>query len=106
MERTKTTIEEFLKQDIDIDVCDDVEDEFYISFVGPVELTDAGREHFAPVLGLQVFIVEDGDQPSMNLATVHIDGDDWKKRLARVNTLFKAAAGYCSAESYSKWFKE
>ena len=101
MERTKTTIEEFLKQDIDIDVCDDVEDEFYISFVGPVELTDAGREHFAPVLGLEVSIQEDD-----SMATVMIDGEDWKKRLAKVRKLFNAAAGYCPAADYEKWFKE
>ncbi len=101
MEKAKMTVEEFLKQDIDIDVCDDVEDEFCIAFVGPVELTDAGRERFAPVLGLEVSVQQEEDT-----ATVMVDGEDWKKRLAKVRRLFNAAAGYCSAEDYDNWFKE
>ncbi len=101
MERTKMTVEEFLKQDIDIDVCNDVTDDFCIAFVGPVELTDAGREHFAPVLGLEVSIQQDD-----SMATVMVDGEDWKKRLAKVRKLLNAAAGYCSEADYEKWFKE
>ena len=98
------TIEEFIKQDIDIDVYDTMTDDIGIAFVGPQELTDAGREHFAPVLAMEI---EVKDAPGWGLtAYVNIDGDGWKKKLRQAKELFDAAAGYCSAADYEKWFKE
>lgn len=104
MPRYKMTVEKLLMQDIDIDVCDDVEDEFCVAFVGPQGLTEAGRERFGPVLGLDVSLRLDDELDRLDLATVHIDGDDWKKKLARVKALFRAAAGYCPADDYNRWF--
>lgn len=104
MERTKMTIEEFIKQDIDIDVYDTMTDDIGIAFVGPQELTDAGREHFAPVLAMEI---EVKDAPGWGLtAYVNIDGDDWKKKLRQAKEFFYTAAGYGSAADYEKWFKE
>lgn len=107
MERTKMTFAEFIRQDIDIDVCDEIDADFYIGFTGPAELTDEGKEHFAPVLELEVFVEQDEKQPSMALATVMTGGCwDWRKKLEQVEDFFEAAAGYCSEANYKKWFKE
>ena len=106
MLRTKTTVREFIAQDVDIDVYDDVTDELAIAFVGPMELTEAGKEHFAPVLDFEIMVKE---APGFgNNAYVMVDGNDgdaWEKRLEQAKEFFEAAAGYCSADDYDKWFK-
>ena len=48
MERMK--IREFIKMDIDIDVCDDYDERCYIAFCGPLELTEDGEREFKSVL--------------------------------------------------------
>lgn len=96
-------IRDFIKRDIDIDVHDDVSGELYIAFVGPLELTPEGEEHFSDVLDLEIE-VEAGD----NLATVHIDtpDDSWKRKLRAATDFFWSAAGYCSVTDYETWFQE
>lgn len=107
MWKSKTTVREFIAQDVDMDVYDDVTDELGIAFVGPMELTDEGKEHFAQVLDLEMMVKE---APGFGTnAYVLIDGTDgngWKKRLKQAKEFFEAAAGYCSADDYDRWFKQ
>lgn len=97
MEITGIKINEFIRMDIDIDVVDDVEDDFCIAFCGPLELTDEGAEHFSEVLEYPCIVLN-------QCAVVRIDFADWKRRLRLVKEFFCAAAGYCLEEDYERWF--
>lgn len=98
------TVRDFIKQEIDIDVYDDVTEGFGICFVGPLWLTDKGKRHFAEVPDLEIEMHEESGN-----AVVKIDDCEesvWQKRLDQVKELFYAAAGYCSKDDYIKWFTE
>ena len=94
-------VKDLISQEIDIDVYDDVCEELGIAFCGPVELTDAGTIEFADVL-------EYGIEVNDDCAIVNVDSaeGEWQKRLRRAKKFFNAAAGYCSADDYDRWFKE
>jgi len=101
-------IKDFIKQEIDIDVCDDYDESCYIAFVGPVELTDEGKQEFADVMDCDVEIVPDcavgveNDKPVFyDNAIVHAESDAQVRALVR---FFNATAGYCSESDYDKWF--
>lgn len=100
------TVKELIAQEIDIDVCDDVTEELYIAFCGPVELTEAGAEHFADVLKFKVTIIEN---PRDSFAIVNVDdpdNDTMERNLKKTIEFFHSAAGYCSGIKYTKFFKE
>lgn len=102
------TVNDLIKQEIDIDVYDDVCEELAIAFCGPLELTEAGKEKFREVLEYEIKL-HNGPNYSCPIAIVHIDDPDdavWKIRLKKAMQFFYAAAGYCEEEDYSKWFKE
>ena len=98
-------IREFIKQEIDIDVADDVCDELYIAFCGPLELTPDGEAEFAEVLDYDIEIHDNGHS---TVGIVHVDAPEgvWQKRLSKAKKFFDSAAGYCSCSDYEKWFKE
>lgn len=94
------TVREFIKQDIEIDVYDDVTEELGICFCGPMELTDEGKQHFKEVLDFEIVICRSG-------TVVKVDDPDeavWQKRLEQAKEFFFAAAGYCNESDYIKWF--
>ena len=93
-------VAEFLSKSIDVDVTDDVCEELYIAFCGPIELTDAGKEHFSKALTLDITL-------DCDIAVVHVDGGEgeWQKNLKAAKALFESAAGYCAARNWDKWFK-
>lgn len=95
------TVKDLLTREIDIDVCDDVSEELYVAFCGPVALTDEGSAEFAGALDLPVEMYDD-------FALVGCDGPEgvWQKRLYVARRLFYAAAGYCSTSDYKRWFRE
>lgn len=98
------TVEDLLELEIDIDVYDDVCEDIAICFCGPQELTEEGKEYFAPVLCLPVEVNDES-----GYAIVHVDDPDekvWKRRLKAAKEFFYAAAGYCDADLYDKWFEE
>ena len=101
-------VRDFIKQDISVDVVDDVCEELYIAFDGPVTLTDEGKDHFDFALSLDVEM----HSPCQDdiLAIVHVDDeffpDLWEFRLEKAKEFFYAAAGYCSIEDYERWFCE
>ena len=98
------TVKDFIEQDIEIDVYDTMTDDIAIAFVGPARLTEAGAAHFSPVLDMQMMIK---NAPGLGVtAYVVVDGDDWEKKQRQAKEFFDAAAGYCPADNYKKWFKD
>lgn len=94
----KIKISELLKKDIDIDVCDNICEDLYIAFVGPLKLTKEGEERFKDILDVEVEMFED-------LAVVQLDEENWEQPLDDACTLFNSAAGYCASSTYDKWFE-
>lgn len=92
------TVREFLQEDIEIDVCGSLTDDWLISFVGPYKLTEYGEKYFEPILDNSVSIIRD-----IETAEVFVDTDE-EDALAR--RLFRYAAGNCSVETYAKLFVE
>lgn len=96
MEDRVMPIREFIKMDIDIDVCDDYDESCYIAYCGAIALTEEGEKEFADVLDTMVEVSDD-------IALLHAESDEEVKALKR---FFRSAAGYCSEENYNKWFIE
>ena len=99
------TVSDLIKQEIDIDVYDDVCEELCIAFVGPLELTEEGLKKFSDVLNYNVVINSDS-YGGFSAAIVCVDGKEWNSKLRKAIEFFDAAAGYCPADCYDKWFKE
>lgn len=91
-------ISELLKQDIDIDVCDNICEDLYIAFVGPLKLTKEGQERFKNILDVEVEMFD-------YCAIIKLDEENWRSQLDDACTLFHSAAGYCSSSTYDKWFE-
>ena len=101
------TVKSFLATESDIDICDDVCEELFIAYCGPMGLTKEGEEHFKEILNLPVTVYTDSNGYSN--AVLHIDdsrSNVWKKRLALAKELFEGVAGYCSETDYEKYFIE
>lgn len=92
----KETINDLLKYEGDIDVCDDYDESCYIAFCGPLELTEDGAKEFTDVLPRECEFYPD-------VVVLHADND---KEVERLRDFFYSAAGYCSEKDYEKWFKE
>lgn len=98
----KTTVRELMKEEVDIDVYDNVCEDLAIAFCGPVVLTDEGQKRFGSCLDYEVEIdLMDG------IAIVDVDDKEgiWQKKLHLVKELFDAMAGYCASSDYDKWFE-
>lgn len=94
----KIKIEDLLKMEIDRDVTDDYSDELYISFVGPIELTEYGKKEFRGILGLECDVYDD-------IIVAHCDADDEDKseyNLRKCAKLFGALA--LGSRNYRRWF--
>ena len=94
----KIKIEDLLKMEIDRDVTDDYSDELYISFVGPIELTEYGKKVFRGILSLECDVYDD-------IIVVHCDADDEDKseyNLRKCAKLFGALA--LGSRNYRRWF--
>lgn len=93
------TVADLLKQEISIDVWDNVCEELGIAFDGPLTLTVQGFAKFAAALELPVEF-HDG------IAVVDVDGPEgiWQKKLKAAKGLFEAAAGYCTPKEWDEWF--
>lgn len=101
-------VREFITQEIDIDVYDDVCEELGIAFCGPMELTAEGEKHFAEALEYDIEIVNEGWSAWQN-ALVHVDDPDekvWKRKLRKAKEFFESMAGLCTVDEWNKWFKE
>lgn len=100
-------VRDLIKMEIDIDVYDDVCEELQIAFVGPVELTQEGKNKFGDILDLDVDLrdVYVGDSHSFRCykeALVHCEDESTARKAAE---LFNSLAGYCAADDYEEWFE-
>lgn len=97
-------IKDFIKQEIDIDVCDDYDESCYMAFVGPMGLTDEGKRKFADVLNRDIDVRGDSFEGAYDaVALVHAENDAEVRALRK---FFGSLAGYCAEEDYNKWFIE
>ena len=97
-------IKELLGMNIDVDVCDNVCEELSIAFIGPVYLTEAGKQKFADVLEFDVHFGEDEES---DIVTVDVDDKDeavFERKLASAKKLFDSAAGWCTMDEWNEWF--
>lgn len=97
-----TTIRDFLRMDISVDVISDYSDDLWIAFEGPVRLTEDGERKFHSVLSL---LVEFRPGFGGMVACVLIDHRKDCERLNRKCVeFFESLAGYCSADDWDRWF--
>lgn len=97
-------VREFIKGEYDMDVYNDVTDDWAICACCPINLTEAGEKKFAEVLEYEVEVIEDPYYGPH--AVVCVDGDNWNRCLTKVMEFFDSAAGYCTTEEWDEWFKE
>ena len=100
----KMKIYEFLCEPIDIDVIDDVTDDLWIAFCGPMKLTEEGEKHFKSVLNLEVEYRNNWEGMVACVLLDHLK--NWERLERKCIELFEAMAGYCSVEDWDKWFIE
>lgn len=98
---TQMTFRQFIAQDVDCDVFNTLTGGGDIAFVGPIALTDAGKEEFSSILDLQVQVDTDSKYPT---AEVTIPDDGAIEKLRKLKTFLKAAAGYCPQSTWDRWF--
>ena len=101
------TVAELVKQNLDIDVIDNVCEELWIAFCGDnFWLTPEGVEEFADVLEYPVVLHDSLAEIIIDEGADNLDEDDevWNKRLARAKKFFYSAAGYCDEDDYDLWF--
>ncbi len=99
-------IRELIKIEQDIDVYDDVCEELGIAFCGPMELTEVGENYFAEVLDYECEMLAPPKGYGCGCVIVHVDGENWKKKLRRAKAFFESMAGYCADDDYQRWFKK
>ena len=94
-------IRDFIKMDIDIDVCDDYDERCYIAFCGPLKLTDEGIEEFGHVLDMSVEVPTADEPYDTAILTAHNAGE-----AQELKRFFYSAAGYCPQGDWYDWFIE
>ena len=93
-------IREFIKQEIDIDVCDNVYDRYYSAFCGPVHLTEEGEKNFADVLEYDITPYYDDC-----VAIIDLDMyENYAEMHRKAKYFFQSVAGYCEDDLWNKWF--
>ena len=95
-------IREFIKQDIDIDVYDNVCDGIGIAYCGPMALTEEGEKQFADVLDYDIEVKT--DSTGYEVAIVDTNHEDWKERFKKAKDFFYSIAGFVDADLFDKWF--
>ena len=98
-------VRDLLPMEIDIDVYDDVCEELAIAYCGPMELTEDGMKEFGEVLDYDCEMLAPPKGYGCGCVIVHVDGENWKKKLRRAKDFFESMAGYCADEDFQKWFK-
>ena len=100
-------LKDFIKQEIKVDFCNDVNDEYGEPFVGPIYLTAEGEERFSDVLDIDIECKPSDDRRIDGVAVAKIfDCPDWYAKWFRLKSFLNNAAGYCSEAKWNKWFSE
>ena len=92
-------VKDLIREDIDIDVCDDYDERCWIAKSGAYRLTDAGEQRFRDALDVEVWMTGS----KVPLAVLECPTD---KEAQACKELFFSLAGYCSDDDYRRWFKE
>ena len=87
-------LKEFIRQEIDIDIVDDLTEDCYIAFCGPCSLTEEGEKYFEEVMNLDILIYDD-------IAVIHCESEK-EVKLCRI--LFHGFAGFIPSNRWNKWF--
>lgn len=98
-------VKDLINLDICVDVVDDVTEELYIAFDGPLILTEEGKRKFEEVLEYPVDM--NTDDPRLPVAIIGIDDNEdsvWEARLEKAIEFFESAAGLCSSKEFDSWF--
>ncbi len=97
-------IRELLNEEQDLDVFDDLDERCHYALCPPLKLTDAGEQHFAKVLDMDVDVKDDTilDVP-YRVGVVHTETEHDAEIL---KDFILDAAGYCSESEWQAWFKE
>lgn len=105
------TVKEFIErwadgEEDDVDVYDDVCEAISVCYCGGIRLTAEGEKHFKDVLNYTIDVNDSCDD--VPWAIVNVDGEEgvWQEKLKKAKEFFYSAAGYCSDDNYTKWFKE
>ena len=98
----KMKVKDFIKEDIDIDVCDDYDERCYIAFCGALKLKPKGEEHFKEVLEYEIELFDKDFNWKYPTAIIHCEDG---KQAQKAKEFFFSAAGYCSDSDYKRWFK-
>ena len=95
-------VRDFIKGNYDVDVYNNVTEDWAICACCPIVLTEEGEKEWADVLDSTIDIYANFE------ALIDVDGEEgvWQERNRRAKKFFYSAAGYCSVENYKKWFKE
>lgn len=94
------TIKDLIREDIDIDVCDDYDERCWIAKCGAFRLTDAGEQRFWKALEVPVYMTTGREY---NIAILHCTSEE-EAQICK--ELFFGLAGYCTESDYERWFIE
>ena len=86
----------------DMDVVDDVIDDFYPAWCGG-GFTKEGYRHFAEALEIDAEIRPIWGNPGI---MCHIDGPDWMHKRKLLAQLFSDLCGYCTVDESELWFTD
>ena len=102
----KMKVIEFIQLDIDIDIIDTETDDLCVGFVGPLRLTNEGKEYFKEVLNYEISIPKHCKNPEAEIIITGKTNKEIDRQINLIKDFFNSAAGYCSNINWHKWFKE
>lgn len=94
--------EQFIQSDVDCDVFNTITGGGNFAFVGPIALTDAGKEEFKLILNLEVDVDEESACATVTIPTE--EDDHSIDTIRTLNRFLKSAAGYCPQSTWDRWF--
>lgn len=102
MYKEETKVFDLLTREIDADVADEYDERLYIGYVGPVRLTDLGKEEFKDVLNYTATIYESLPYNNLNISIQTMTA----KEANRAKKFFEILAGYCPESEYNKYVED
>lgn len=90
----------------DVDITNDVTDEYSDAFCGDMELTSQGKDKYMDILDDEIQLIKMfSDYGYVACAQVDKYGTAWKRHWNRIGELFEAAAGYIPQEKFVRYFR-
>jgi hypothetical protein len=90
----------------DVDIINDVTDEYSYAFCGDIELTEQGKDKYMDILDDEIQLLKMfSDYGYVACAQVDKYGTEWLRHWNRIDELFREAAGYIPQEKYDMYFE-